>query len=109
MGDLRGKLKLDHLLSEQSKRPIRVARWWLAQTRGDDPGLFLTGEAFGPRRCTSYPAFERLGKAKLDESLADVFDGLRPTTKSVRNLLISPSGAIGIRLQQNLSATNPLA
>lgn len=56
-----------------------------------------------------FDAVECLFEAPFDQPLANVLDGLPSTIKRVGDLLVSPSRAVGVRLQKNLGTPDPLA
>jgi len=75
------------------------------QSQGND-FRFLTSVEDLSANSTFRLAIHRDLKTLCDKSFSNVLDGFRPTVKRIRNLRVSPLGAIGIGLQQNSSPLN---
>src|SRR6478672_9780692 len=80
----------------------------LAQTQGDQLRFRFAIELAVGRRFGTLLAFQRLLEALEDEPLTNVLNRLGSTVEGIGNLGVSPPRAIGICLQQNVSATDLL-
>ena len=103
MGGLWGDLQFHHFIGQQSQRPVRITLGRFSQTRCDDPGFFVSRQAFRASRFSPLLSTECLGKAKL-EKLWRIF-----STVFVRQPKASEIGVcVYASLQQNLRKPNLL-
>src|SRR5262249_43848927 len=92
----------------QLQSPVSVTRGRLTQTQGDQLGLGLPIEFARRGRFRAFFALQSQLEAFGDQTFADILDRLHPAVKGGGNLHVRPVGSIGIRLEQDLSATKLL-
>ena len=94
---------------QQPQRPVRVALWWRAETRRNQPCLLLAVKQLGNRRGTALLAAKREIETLQDRPFAHVLDRLDPTMEGLGDLSVRPARSVGVDLQQDPSAPRLLA
>ena len=109
MADRLHDAQLDDRARQQPQRPVGVPGRRLAQTRGDHLGLLLAVEQLRRGRRLPLDAVERRLEAVFDQTSADVLDRLPAAAERIGDPLVGPAGPVGVGLQQDLGAADPLA